>query len=65
MKRYPAREESLRHRLAVYQAQTRPLVGYYTDWAESGEAQAPRYRRIAGIGPVEQIRDRSFAALAS
>ena len=59
------REEVVRHRLAVYQAQTRPLVGYYTDWAESGEAQAPRYRRIAGIGPVEQIRDRSFAALAS
>jgi adenylate kinase len=59
------REEVVRHRLSVYQAQTRPLVGYYTQWAASGEAGAPTYRRIAGIGPVEQIRDRSFAALSS
>ena len=59
------REEVVRHRLSVYQAQTRPLVDYYTQWAASGEAGAPTYRRIAGIGPVEQIRDRSFAALSS
>ncbi len=59
------REEVVRHRLSVYQAQTRPLVGYYTQWAASGEADAPTYRRIAGIGSVEQIRDRSFAALSS
>ena len=59
------REEVVRHRLSVYQAQTRPLVGYYTQWAASGEAGAPKYRRIAGIGPVEEIRDRSFAALSS
>ncbi|MEG1116675.1 MAG: adenylate kinase, partial [Janthinobacterium sp.] len=25
---------------------------------------APKYRRIAGVGPVEQIRDSAFAALA-
>jgi adenylate kinase len=59
------REEVVRHRLGVYQAQTRPLVGYYTDWAASGQADAPKYRRIAGIGAVEEIRDRSFTALAS
>ena len=59
------REEVVRHRLGVYQAQTRPLVGYYTDWAASGQADAPKYRRIAGIGAVEEIRDRSFAALVS
>ena len=59
------REEEVRHRLDVYQAQTRPLVGYYTDWAASGQPDAPRYRRIAGTGAVEEIRDRSFAALSS
>jgi len=59
------REEVVRHRLGVYQAQTRPLVGYYTDWAASGQADAPILRRIAGIGAVEEIRDRSFTALAS
>ena len=59
------REEVVRKRLSVYQSQTRPLVGYYTRWAASGEPAAPKYRRIAGIGSVDEIRDRSFAALAS
>ena len=59
------REEVVRKRLSVYQAQTRPLVGYYTQWAASGESAAPKYRRIAGVGTVDEIRDRSFAALAS
>ncbi len=59
------REEVVRHRLSVYQAQTRPLVGYYTAWAASGEVEAPKYRKIQGIGTVEEIRDRSFAALSN
>lgn len=59
------REEVVRNRLSVYQAQTRPLVGYYTQWAASDDAAAPQYRRIAGVGSVDEIRNRSFAALAS
>jgi adenylate kinase len=59
------REEVVRHRLSVYQAQTRPLVGYYTTWADSGDPDAPKYRRIDGIGTVEEIVTRSFAALSS
>ena len=59
------REEVVRNRLSVYQAQTRPLVGYYTQWAASGEPAAPKYRRIPGVGTVDEIRNRSFAALAS
>jgi adenylate kinase len=59
------REEVVRHRLSVYQAQTRPLVGYYTEWADSGDPDAPKYRRIDGIGTVEEIVARSFAALSS
>ena len=58
------REEVVRNRLAVYQAQTRPLVDYYTAWAESGDADAPRYRRIPGVGSVAEIRNRAFAALS-
>lgn len=57
------REETVRKRLEVYRAQTRPLVDYYGAWAASGEAAAPKYRRIAGSGPVEAIRERAFAAL--
>ncbi|NLD54157.1 MAG: adenylate kinase [Burkholderiaceae bacterium] len=59
------REEVVRNRLAVYQAQTRPLVDYYTRWAASGEPGAPRYRRISGLGSVDAIRDRAFAALST
>ncbi len=58
-------EATVRHRLDVYQQQTRPLVGYYTAWAATGDADAPRYRKIDGTGSVEAITQRAFAALTS
>lgn len=57
------KEETVRKRLAVYQQQTRPLVDYYSAWAATGDAQAPRYARISGSGSVEEITARAFAAL--
>ena len=57
------REETVHKRLEVYHQQTEALVGYYSDWAASGVSGAPRYRRIAGLGPLEEIRGRAFAAL--
>jgi adenylate kinase len=57
------REETVRKRLDVYHSQTRPLVDYYSNWAASGDARAPRYRKISGTGAVEEIRDRAFEAL--
>jgi len=57
------REETVRRRLQVYHAQTRPLVAYYETWAATGDARAPRHLRISGSGGVEEIRDRAFAAL--
>ena len=56
-------EETVRHRLSVYQQQTRPLVDFYTRWAASGDARAPRCLRISGTGSVDEIRERAFAAL--
>ena len=56
-------EETVRNRLDVYHRQTEPLVHYYQDWARTGDANAPRYDRIDGIGTVEEVRDRIFAAL--
>ncbi|MEV4778327.1 adenylate kinase [Burkholderia sp. LMU1-1-1.1] len=56
--------ETVKKRLDVYHNQTEVLLGYYNTWAQSGEPGAPKYRRIAGVGPVEQIRDSAFAALA-
>jgi adenylate kinase len=58
------REETVRKRLAVYHAQTRPLVGYYDEWAKRGERGAPKLRTISGLGSVDEIRSRVFEALA-
>lgn len=57
-------EATVRHRLSVYKEQTRPLIDFYTRWAASGDAAAPRCVRISGTGSVDEIRDRAFAALA-
>jgi adenylate kinase len=57
------REETVRKRLDVYHRQTEPLVSYYSKWAGSGEVEAPQYHRIDGLGKVEEVRDRIFAAL--
>jgi len=59
------KEETVKKRLSVYHEQTEVLVGYYGKWAESGQPGAPQYRKIAGVGPVEQIRESAFAALSS
>jgi len=57
------RVETVKKRLEVYKAQTRPLLEYYDAWAASGDARAPRCCPISGSGSVDQIRDRAFAAL--
>lgn len=57
------KEETVKKRLTVYHDQTKVLVNYYGDWAKSGEVGAPQYRKIAGVGSVEVIRDAAFAAL--
>jgi adenylate kinase len=57
------KEETVAKRLSVYQAQTRPLVGYYSAWAAAGDASAPRYAKISGLGAMEEITARALAAL--
>jgi adenylate kinase len=56
-------EATVRNRLGVYHRQTEPLIEYYTKWAATGDGRAPKYHRIDGIGKVEEVRDRIFAAL--
>jgi len=58
------KEETVLKRLSVYHNQTEVLLGYYNKWAQSGLPGAPKYRKISGVGPVEQVRDNAFAALA-
>ena len=40
------REETVKKRLAVYHAQTEPLVAYYAKWAATGDPRAPKYRKV-------------------
>jgi len=57
------KEETVQKRLDVYAAQTRPLVEYYSNWSRS-DAAAPKYRRIDGMGTVDEITARALQALA-
>jgi adenylate kinase len=58
------KEETVRKRLDVYSAQTRPLVDYYSKWANIEPDLAPKYRAISGMGSVEDITARALSALA-
>ncbi len=57
------KEETVRKRLDVYHSQTKPLVEFYSRWAASGEAKTPKYRKIAGVGALDAIKNALFAAL--
>ncbi|MEZ5665476.1 MAG: adenylate kinase [Burkholderiaceae bacterium] len=58
------KEDTVKKRLEVYSAQTRPLVDYYGDWAQREPQAAPKYRAISGLGTVDEITARALAALA-
>lgn len=57
------KEEVVLKRLSVYHAQTEALVKFYGDLAASGDASAPKYRSISGLGSIEEIKNRVFEAL--
>jgi adenylate kinase len=56
-------EDTVKKRLDIYHRQTEPLIAYYSRWAAQGDRKAPRYHRVDGLGKVEEVRDRIFAAL--
>ncbi len=57
------REATVRDRLAIYHAETEPLIACFSEWSRSGEEHAPKYLRIDGTATVESIRDTLFRAL--
>jgi adenylate kinase len=65
LQREDDKEETVRKRLEVYSQQTRPLVAYYSAWAQQDPAAAPKYRAISGVGSVDDITQRALAALSS
>jgi len=56
-------EETVRKRLSIYHDQTEPLVHFYKALAEKGDAKAPRYTRIDGVGSVDSIRQQLLSVL--
>ena len=56
-------EETVKNRLNIYHQQTEPLIEYYSDYANSGETNSPKYVKVNGIGSVKDIRDNIFIAL--
>jgi adenylate kinase len=58
-------EETVKKRLGVYHAQTKPLIEYYVKWSATGDPRAPKHRRVDGMGSVDAIREACLAALRS
>jgi adenylate kinase len=63
VQRVDDKEETVKTRLDVYHNQTKPLVKYYVDWANSGLNGAPKHVFVNGLGDMNVIRDNIFAAL--
>jgi adenylate kinase len=59
------KEETVKNRLAVYHAQTEPLVAYYGKWAATGDPRAPKYRSVNGLAAMDEVREACLAALRS
>jgi adenylate kinase len=59
------KEATVRKRLQIYHDQTKPLLKYFSDWANSGAADAPTFTHISGIAPVDTVREKIFSVLNS
>ena len=57
------KEETVKKRLEVYHSQTKPLVKYYVDWANSGKAGAPKHVFVNGLGDMNNIKEEIFTSL--
>ena len=55
------KEETVRKRLELYHAQTKPLVDFYQNLASA--TGTPKYSCVAGVGSVEDITAKVLAAL--
>ena len=58
------KEETVQKRLEVYHSQTKPLVDYYSNWANSGLAGAPKHIKVNGLGELDSIKNNIFAQLS-
>lgn len=57
------KEETVKKRLEIYHEQTKPLVDYYSKWAQERPESAPKYVYIEGVGSVDDIKAKVISAL--
>jgi len=57
--------DTVQKRLNVYHDQTSPLVEFYSNWAKTGDEEAPSYIKVSGSGSVADIKNSIAEALAS
>jgi adenylate kinase len=61
------KEETVRKRLQIYNDQTRPLVEYYSTWANqtntADKVKPPAYSKVSGTGNVDDITASIFSEL--
>lgn len=57
------KEDVVKNRLNVYHSQTKPLVKYYVDWANSALHGAPKHVFVNGLGEMDVIKNNIFAQL--
>ena len=57
-------ESTVKDRLSVYHDQTRPLVEYYSSWANQGGEGAPQYVTVNGVGSLDDIKQAILKGLS-
>ncbi len=57
------KEETVRKRLEAYHAQTEVLADFYGKMAASGDPDAPRYVKVDGTLPIEEVTRAIFEGL--
>ncbi len=56
-------ESTVRHRIEVYHAQTKPLIDFYQHFPVDAGLPAPQFYRVSGLGTVEEVAARVRASL--
>jgi adenylate kinase len=49
------KEETVRKRIEVYHAQTKPLINFYQHFPNNSRVAAPQFCRVSGLGTVEEV----------
>ncbi len=63
MQRDDDKEETVRKRIDVYHAQTKPLIDFHQHFPKDAPIPAPKFCRVSGLGTVEEVATRIHESL--